>query len=125
MEDQAEYEVNKRQFHGDYLQGKRPGQYENSAICFGYAMEIFIGLCAIFAAYFIGRWVIQIFHALWKYKTLKSFIFILAIIFTGSWAATTAFFKWMKQQEKKSLTKAKLQYQKGIHYDSKRNSRQN
>ena len=64
MEDQAEYEVNKRQFHGDYLQGKRPRQYENSAICFGYAMGTIIGLCAIVAAYFIGRWVIQFFHAL-------------------------------------------------------------
>jgi len=77
MEEQAKYQVKSadrnpldpehekdRPFHGDYLQGKRPQQYETAAVCLGYALGLIIGLAFIFACFFLGRWLIEFIQAL-------------------------------------------------------------
>lgn len=62
MEDQAEYKTKERPFHGDYTspgQGKRPEQYESSAIMLGYALGFIIVLVVVFGGYKIVECVID------------------------------------------------------------------
>lgn len=59
MEDQAEYKVKERPFHGDYLQGKNPRQYQNSAIILTYIFGVFGTITAIFGVYKVVECVID------------------------------------------------------------------
>jgi hypothetical protein len=45
-----------RQFHGEYLQGRRPEQYESAAIIMGYTLGIILGSAIILGLFFAGRW---------------------------------------------------------------------
>lgn len=62
MEDQAEYKVKERPFHGEYSspgQGKRPDQYESSAILLGYVLGFTVVLIVVFGGYKMVEFIID------------------------------------------------------------------
>lgn len=59
MEPKAEYKVKERPFHGDYLQGKHPRQYQTSAIILAYIFAFFGTITLIFGVYKVVECVID------------------------------------------------------------------
>lgn len=59
MENQAEYKTKERQFHEEYLQGRRPKQYEGSAIILGYTLGFIAATVIVFGLYKFGEFAID------------------------------------------------------------------
>jgi hypothetical protein len=64
MKNQIEYKTKERPFHGDYLQGKRPDQYEGSAIILGYTLGMFLAVVLVFGLYKLGEFLITLIQSL-------------------------------------------------------------